>query len=54
MNDLEMLVVFIVIVGVVIAFGVLVGIIVAGRIDRIMAPKPARRAEERTEQEEQP
>ena len=54
MSDLEMLIVFVMIVGVMIAVGVLVGIIVAGRIDRIMAPKPVPRVEERTEQEKQP
>jgi hypothetical protein len=34
--------------------GVLVGMIVAGRIDRITAPRSAPRDEERTEQEQQP
>jgi hypothetical protein len=54
MSDLETLVVFILIVGVMVASGVLVGMIVAGRIDRIMAAKPARRVEEHSEQEKQP
>jgi hypothetical protein len=54
MSDLEMLVVFVVIVGLVVAFGVLVGMIVAGRIDRIMAPRPVPGVEERTEQEDLP
>jgi hypothetical protein len=35
------LVIFIAIVGLVVVVGVLVGMIVAGRIDRILAPKPA-------------
>jgi hypothetical protein len=34
------LVIFIGIVGLVIVVGILVGMIVAGRIDRILAPKP--------------
>ena len=48
------LMIFVLIVGVVVVFGVLVGMIVAGRIDRITAPRPAPRDEERTEQEQQP
>lgn len=35
------LVVFIGIVGLVVVVGILVGMIVAGRIDRILAPRPA-------------
>jgi hypothetical protein len=59
MSDLETLIVFIVVVGLVVAFGILVGIIVAGRIDRIAAPRPAPRVEEPTvgqptEEEHQP
>jgi hypothetical protein len=48
------LVIFIGIVGLMIVTGALVGMIVAGRIDRIMAPPPAPRAGERTEEEHQP
>jgi len=54
MSDLETLIVFIMIVGVVIAVGVLVGIIVAGRIDRIMAPRPVPRDDARIEEEHTP
>ena len=59
MSDLETLIVFVVIVGLVVAFWVLVGIIVAGRIDRIMAPRPVQRVEgptvgEPTAKEHQP
>jgi hypothetical protein len=46
MSDLEALIVFVVVVGLLAAFGVLVGMIVAGRIDRIMAPRPVQRVEE--------
>jgi hypothetical protein len=48
------LLVFVLMVGVVVVVGVLVGMIVAGRIDRITAPRPVSRDEERTEQEQQP
>jgi hypothetical protein len=46
MSDLETLIVFVVVVGLLAAFGLLVGMIVAGRIDRIMAPRPVQRVEE--------
>jgi hypothetical protein len=48
------LMVFVGIVGLMIVSGGLVGMIVAGRIDRIMAPKPVPRVEERTKEEDQP
>jgi hypothetical protein len=48
------LMVFAGIVGLMIVSGALVGMIVAGRIDRIMAPKPVPRVEEQTEEEHQP
>jgi hypothetical protein len=48
------LVIFAGIVGLMVVSGVLVGMIVAGRIDRIMAPRPVPRDEERTEEEHQP
>ena len=46
--------VFVGIVALVVVAGVLLGIIVAGRIDRLMAPRPVPRDEARTEEEEQP
>jgi len=42
------------IVGLMIVGGVLVGMIVAGRIDRIMAPRPVPRVEEQAREEHQP
>jgi len=59
MSDLEALIVFVVVVGLMVAFGVLVGMIVAGRIDRIMAPRQVQTVEEPivgepTEEEHQP
>ncbi len=48
------LVVFAGILGLVVVSGIVVGMIVAGRIDRIMAPGPVRREETRTEEEDQP
>jgi hypothetical protein len=59
MSDLEALIVFVVVVGLMVAFGVLVGMIVAGRIDRIMAPRPVQSVEEPivgepTEEEHEP
>ena len=54
MTDLEALVVFVGIVGVMIVSGVLVGMIVAGRIDRIMAPRRVPRDDERIEEEQKP
>ena len=54
MSDLETLIVFIVVVGLMVAFGVLVGMIVAGRIDRLMTPRPAPPPDPVPEQEDQP
>jgi hypothetical protein len=54
MSDLGVVIVFIGIVGLIVALGVLVGIIVAGRIDRIMAPRPVPGVEEPSEEEHQP
>ncbi len=48
------LVVFVSIVGLVVVVGIVVGMIVAGRIDRITAPRPAPRDEERPGKEQQP
>ena len=49
------LVVFIGLVGLFVAVGIAVGMIVAGRIDRIIAPRPAAPAEPAPEpQEERP
>jgi hypothetical protein len=48
------LVIFIGLVGLVIAGGIAVGMIVAGRIDRIMAPRPAAGDAERAEEEQHP
>ena len=36
---------FLVVVGLIVAIGVVVGMIVAGRIDRLMAPRPPKPAE---------
>ena len=37
---------FLVIVGLIVAVGLVVGIIAAGRIDRLMAPRPATKQDE--------
>lgn len=47
------LVPFVAIVALVVGVGFVVGMIVAGRIDRIMAPRPASRDEARVDEEEQ-
>jgi hypothetical protein len=36
---------FLVVVGLIVAIGVVVGMIVAGRIDRLMAPRPPKAAD---------
>ena len=48
------LVVFIGIVGLVVAVGIVVGMIVARRIDRIMTPRPVLRDGVETQEEQQP
>ncbi|MCJ7710562.1 MAG: hypothetical protein MUQ32_06970 [Chloroflexi bacterium] len=48
------LVVFVSIVGLVVVVGIVVGMIVAGRIDRITAPHPVPPDAERPGKEEQP
>ena len=47
------LIVFVSIVGLVVVVGIVVGMIVAGRIDRMTAPRPVSRDEERPDQEQQ-
>jgi hypothetical protein len=46
------LVIFVSIVGLVVVVGVVVGMIVAGRIDRIMAPRPVSREAERPQEDQ--
>ncbi len=48
------LVIFVGIVGLVVVVGIVVGMIVARRIDRIMAPRPVPRDEMETQEEQQP
>ncbi len=48
------LVVFVGIVGLVVAVGIVVGMIVARRIDRIMIERPVPRDEVETQEEQQP
>ena len=48
------LVLFVSIVALVAVVGVVVGMIVAGRIDRVLAPRPAPRDAVQAEEEEQP
>lgn len=48
------LVVFLGIVGLMVVVGVVVGMIVARRIDRIMAPRPVPRDEEGSQEEQLP
>ncbi len=48
------LVVFVSIVALVVVVGIVVGMIVAGRIDRITTPRPVARDAERPEQEQKP
>lgn len=45
-TDLGWAFLFLVIVGIVIAVGIVVGIIVAGRLDRLQAPRPVRPGDE--------
>lgn len=48
------LVLFVGIVGLVVAVGIVVGMIVARRIDRIMTPRPVLRDDVETEEDQQP
>ena len=45
-DDLGWAFLFLVIVGLIVAIGVVVGIIAAGRIDRLMAPRPRPRPDD--------
>lgn len=45
-DDLSWAFLFLIVVGLVIAIGVVVGMIAAGRIDRLMTPAPKRRADD--------
>ena len=47
-HDLGWAFLFLVVVGLIVAIGVVVGMIVAGRIDRLMAPRPPKPADEPT------
>jgi hypothetical protein len=53
-DDLSWAFLFLVVVAVIIVVGVLVGMIVAGRIDRLQAPRPARPSGEPTSGSEAP
>jgi hypothetical protein len=44
-QDLGWAFLFLVVVGLIVAIGVVVGMIVAGRIDRLMAPRPPKPAD---------
>ena len=45
-QDLGWAFLFLVVVGLIVAIGVVVGMIVAGRIDRLMAPRPPKPADQ--------